>query len=190
MKLHLRVGPDGKPWGSAPFPKLPGKSDCRLNYGRVESRLRIPDPKVGWKLAWLWWPTSEKWPRDGEIDFPDTVAAFCPALVGGLARLGGLPKGMVSDNDACIVAWRRAGQVRLVDEVAALYGQLGLKPVVLRPAFPQGKGFIERMNQFLETSFLPLRTFTGIDDLKAQMDHWTTAVADRSSGAPDRRGGR
>jgi transposase len=111
--------------------------------------------------------------------FNQTVAAFCPALVGGLARLGGLPTAMVSDNDACIVASRRGGQVRLVDEVAALYGQLGLKPVVLRPAFPQGKGFIERMNRFLETSFLPLRTFTGIADLQTQIDDWTTTIADR-----------
>jgi transposase len=111
--------------------------------------------------------------------FSKTVSAFCPALVGGLRRLGGLPKAMVSDNDACIVASRRGGQVRLVDEVAALHGQLGLKPVVLRPAFPQGKGFIERMNEYLETSFLPLRTFGGIDDLQAQIDTWTVAVADR-----------
>jgi hypothetical protein len=39
--------------------------------------------------------------------------------------------------------------------------------VVLREAFPQGKGFIERMNEYLETSFLPLRTFTGTGDLQA-----------------------
>lgn len=110
--------------------------------------------------------------------FDKTVGSFCPALTGGLARLGGLPAGMVSDNDACIVASRRGGQVRLVDEVAALYGQLGLRPVVLRPSFPQGKGFIERVIGYLETSFLPLRTFTGITDLQTQSDEWTTTVAD------------
>lgn len=111
--------------------------------------------------------------------FDQTVAAFCPALVGGLRRLGGLPTAMVSDNDACIVASRRGGQVRLVDEVAALYGHLGLKAVVLRPYFPQGKGFIERMNRFLETSFLTLRTFTGLADLQAQADDWAATVADQ-----------
>jgi len=111
--------------------------------------------------------------------FNQTVAAFCPALVGGLARLGGLPKVMVSDNDACIVAHRRGGLVTLVDEVAALYGQLGLKPVPLRPYFPEGKGFIERMNQFLETSFLPLRSFASITDLQDQVDRWSVQVADR-----------
>jgi transposase len=111
--------------------------------------------------------------------FNQTVAAFCPALVGGLARLGGLPQAMVSDNDACIVASRRGGLVTLVEEVAALYGHLGLKAVALRPAFPQGKGFIERMNQFLETSFLPLRSFSSLADLQTQADAWAVQVADR-----------
>lgn len=111
--------------------------------------------------------------------FNKTVAAFCPALVGGLDRLGGLPKVMVCDNDACIVASRRGGLVTLVTEVAALYGQLGLKAVPLRPNFPEGKGYIERMNQFLETSFLPLRHFESITDLQTQADHWAVEVADR-----------
>jgi transposase len=111
--------------------------------------------------------------------FDQTTASFCPALVGGLARLGGLPTAMVSDNDTCIVAYRRGGLVRLVEEVATLYGQLGLRPVPLRPYFPEGKGFIERMNGFLETSFLPLRTFGSIADLQAQADQWSVEVADR-----------
>ena len=38
-----------------------------------------------------------------------TTAAFCLALIGGLGRLGGLPKAVVSDNDAAIVASRRPG---------------------------------------------------------------------------------
>lgn len=111
--------------------------------------------------------------------FDQTTASFCPALVGGLQRLAGVPKAMVSDNDTCIVAHRRGGLVTLVEEVAALYGRLGLKPVPLRPYFPEGKGFIERMNGFLETSFLPLRSFTSLQDLQAQADRWAVEVADR-----------
>ena len=107
-----------------------------------------------------------------------TTAAFLPALLGGLHRLGGLPRGLVFDNDAAIVASRAGGVVRLVDEVAAALGQLGLKPVALRPAFPQGKGFIERMVEYLQTSWLPLRSFTGLADMQAQVDSWTTASAD------------
>jgi transposase len=72
--------------------------------------------------------------------FNQTVAAFCPALIGGLARLGGLPRAMVSDNDTCIVASRRGRLVTLVDEVAALYGHLGLKPVPLRRTSRRARG--------------------------------------------------
>lgn len=82
------------------------------------------------------------------------------------------------DNDSGIVASRSGGQVRLVDEAASTLGQLGIKGVPLRPAFPQGKGFIERMVEYLQTSWLPLRTFTDLADMQAQADAWTRLSAD------------
>jgi transposase len=85
------------------------------------------------------------------------TAEFCAALVGCLQRLGGLPGAIVSDNDAAIMASRRGGTVRLVAEVAALYGGLGLRPVVLRPHFLEGKGQVERAIGYLESSFAPHR---------------------------------
>lgn len=110
--------------------------------------------------------------------FQRTTAAFLPALLGGLWRLGGLPTGLVFDNDSGIVASRAGGQVRLVTEVASTLGQLGVKGVPLRPAFPQGKGFIERMIEYLQSSWLPLRTFTDLADMQAQADAWTRLTAD------------
>jgi transposase len=110
--------------------------------------------------------------------FARTTPAFCAALVGCLERLGGLPSAIVSDNDAGIVASRAGGRVRLVDEVAALYGALGVRPVVLRPRHPEGKGQVERSIGYLETSFLPLRQAHDLVDLQAQADAWTTRVAD------------
>jgi beta-glucanase (GH16 family) len=49
-------------------------------YGRYEIRFRA-DSMRGYKAAWLLWPTSGVWPRDGEIDFPEgefdgTIYAF------------------------------------------------------------------------------------------------------------------
>lgn len=110
--------------------------------------------------------------------FARTTAAFLPCLLGGLGRLGGLPSGLVFDNDSGIVASRVGGQVRLVDEVASTLGQLAIKGVALRPAFPQGKGFIERMIEYLQSSWLPLRTFTDLADMQAQADTWTRQAAD------------
>ncbi len=48
--------------------------------GRFSVRFRA-DEVHGWKTAWLLWPTSEVWPRDGEIDFPEgdldaTISGF------------------------------------------------------------------------------------------------------------------
>ncbi|MFW5696704.1 MAG: 50S ribosomal protein L32, partial [Phototrophicaceae bacterium] len=84
---------------------------------------------------------------------------------------------LVFDNDTSIVASRQAGTARLHMEVAALLGQLAIKPVVLRPATPTSKGQVERTIRFLETSFVPLRTFTGLADLQAQHDIWAVEVA-------------
>ncbi len=39
-------------------------------YGRYAVRFRA-EALRGYKIAWLLWPDSETWPRDGEIDFPE-----------------------------------------------------------------------------------------------------------------------
>lgn len=39
-------------------------------YGRYDVRMRA-DSIPGYKTAFLLWPDSEAWPRDGEIDFPE-----------------------------------------------------------------------------------------------------------------------
>ncbi len=39
-------------------------------YGRYAIRFRA-EALRGYKIAWLLWPDSETWPRDGEIDFPE-----------------------------------------------------------------------------------------------------------------------
>lgn len=63
---------------AAPVPRLPGGNDQL--YGRYAVRFRA-DPIDGYKTAWLLWPQSNVWPRDGEIDFPEgeldgTISAF------------------------------------------------------------------------------------------------------------------
>ncbi len=66
---------DGVSMGAAPTPKIPNLSSNppranSLLYGRYSVRFRA-DPLAGFKTAWLLWPDSGVWPRDGEIDFPE-----------------------------------------------------------------------------------------------------------------------
>jgi transposase len=109
--------------------------------------------------------------------FGRTTPEFVAAALGCFTRLGGVPEKAVTDNEGCIVKPRRGGPPRLVDEVAALFGHLLVRPVVLRPRFPEGKGQDERTVGYLETSFLPLRQFSSLADLQSQHDQWSTDVA-------------
>lgn len=108
-----------------------------------------------------------------------TMADFLPAALGCFRRLGGVPEAMVVDNDSSIVATGVGRKAVLHPEVAALCGHLGLRLIVLDPGKPESKGQVERTNGYLETSFLPLRTFSDLDDLQGQSDRWTTEVAYR-----------
>jgi len=99
------------------------------------------------------------------------------SLMACLERLGGVPVDLVFDNDASVVASREGGRARLHPEVAALLGALHARPVVLAPRRPTSKGAVERTIGYLETSFLPLRSFTSLTDLQAQHDAWATGIA-------------
>ena len=108
-----------------------------------------------------------------------TVGDLRPGLVACLTRLGGVPEKLVFDNDASVVASGTGSRARLHDEVTGLLGALRTKPVVLRPARPTSKGNVERTIGYAETSFLPLRAFTSLEDLQGQHDAWAHDVAFR-----------
>lgn len=108
-----------------------------------------------------------------------TVGDLRPGLVGCLARLGGVPEKLVFDNDASVVATGTGSRARLHDEVTGLLGALRTKPVVLRPARPTSKGNVERTIGYAETSFLPLRDFSSLEDMQGQHDAWADDVAYR-----------
>jgi len=111
------------------------------------------------------------------FSFTRTVADVRPGLLGCLERLGGVPEALVFDNDTSVVASREGGRARLHPEVAALLGALATKAIVLRPRRPTSKGQVERTIGYLETSFLPLRTFGSLDDLQDQHDAWAVEIA-------------
>ena len=88
-----------------------------------------------------------------------------------IAGLGAVPRLLVWDGEAAIGRWRR-GVSELTADTQAFRGVLGTSVRICKPADPEAKGLVERGNGYLETSFLPGRTFTGPDDFNSQLDGW------------------
>jgi transposase len=66
----------------------------------------------------------------------------------------------------------------------AFRGVLGAKVVICNPADPEAKGLVERANGYLETSFLPGRSFDLPVDFNAQLSAWTAVVNTRRRRVP------
>lgn len=54
----------------------------------------------------------------------------------------------------------------------AFRGTLAAKVVICKPGDYEAKGLVERGNGYLETSFLPGRTFTDPEDFNTQLTGW------------------
>lgn len=62
---------DGQPAGANPSPVITGSSQYQT-YGRYSTRFKVDTPNLNdYYVAWLLWPQSERWPQDGEMDFPE-----------------------------------------------------------------------------------------------------------------------
>jgi len=84
-----------------------------------------------------------------------------------LAGLGAVPKTLVWDNESGIGQHRR-----LTVGARSFAGTLGTRIHQVPPRDPESKGVVERANGFLETSFMPGRTFTGPADYNDQLAQW------------------
>ena len=95
-----------------------------------------------------------------------------------ISALGSVPRVLVWDGEGAIGRWR-AGRVELTAECQAFRGTLGAKVLVCKPADPEAKGLIERAHDYLETSFLPGRSFASPVDFNTQLQHWLALVNTR-----------
>lgn len=155
--------------------------------GRTEYR---PGELAQWDL---WFPPADIPLETGEVfrPSPPVVVGLCgysrfmvgkmvptrqahDILSGNLdclVALGAVPKKGVYDNEGALVS-RHGGKATLTEPFQRFRGMLGMGVVVLRPADPESKGVVERHNGYLETSFLPGRTFRGPDDFNGQFADW------------------
>jgi hypothetical protein len=122
MDMYLRTE-NGVHMVAAPVPRPPGAVGRAggLLYGRYAIRFRA-DPVPGYKVAWLLWPDSESWPRDGEIDFPegDLNSVMCAfmhrqgATVGN-DQDGGCTTTMFTGWHTAVIEWLPSGTTFLLD---------------------------------------------------------------------------
>ncbi|MBW3576930.1 MAG: IS21 family transposase [Actinobacteria bacterium] len=95
-----------------------------------------------------------------------------------LLRIGGVPRTAVWDGEGAI--GRRRGPVsELTDAFQAFRGVLGMGAYICEKGDPEAKGLVERANGYLQTSFLPGRTFTDVDDFNDQLTSWLEERANR-----------
>ena len=77
---------DGLPAGANPSPIIASGSQYQT-YGRYSARFKVDSPNMNeYYVAWLLWPQSERWPQDGEFDFPEGNLA---GNVGGFHHYSG-----------------------------------------------------------------------------------------------------
>jgi transposase len=95
-----------------------------------------------------------------------------------LSELGAVPKALVWDNEGAVGSWR-GGRPVLTDDFASFRGSLGIKVIQCRPGDPEAKGLVERANGYLETSFLPGRSFEGPHDFNQQLKDWLVSANQR-----------
>jgi transposase len=93
-------------------------------------------------------------------------------LLWGVARclwaLGGLPATLVWDREGAL----HAGGGRPTEAFAAFCGRLRVGWHLCEAADPQAKGLVERLQEYLETSFEPGRSFANELDFAEQLDAW------------------
>lgn len=92
---------------------------------------------------------------------------------------GFVPRTLVWDNESAVGKWR-AGKPELTTAMNAFRGLLGIKVVLCRPGDPEAKGLVERANGYLETSFLPGRSFTSPSDFNKQLTAWLVVANSRT----------
>jgi hypothetical protein len=95
-----------------------------------------------------------------------------PDLLAGIRRclwsLGALSQTLVWDRQSGL----HAGAGRPTEAFAAFCGQLRVGRHLCDACDPQAKGCVERLQEFIETSFEPGRRFANELDFQAQLDTW------------------
>lgn len=96
-----------------------------------------------------------------------------------ICALGAVPRVLVWDGEGAVGRWR-GRRPELTGHCQAFRGVLGSKVVICAPGDPEAKGGVERFHHWVETSFLPGRTFDSPADFNTQLTGWLAAANRRT----------
>ncbi|WP_220183419.1 IS21 family transposase [Kocuria rosea] len=174
----------------------------RDNLRAIRSEYAPPDPAD--RLSYrpgdqvqcdLWFPPARIPLGDAQQGSPPVLVMVCSSsrfvtavmipsrttgdLLAGMwhlvvEQIQGVPRRWVWDNESGI---GRGG--RPAEGVAAFMGTMAATLVQLKPYDPESKGIVERANGYLETSFLPGRSFASPADFNAQLRQWLVGANTR-----------
>jgi hypothetical protein len=124
---------------------------------------------------------------DGDRLCPLAVGRLIPSRVAEdlfagwwqlISQLGAVPRVLVWDGEGAVGQRRRRTTV-LTEAAHGFRGVLGAKILICEPGDPEAKGLVERANGYLETSFLPGRSFASPGDFNAQLGDWLVLANQR-----------
>ena len=104
-------------------------------------------------------------------------AVLHSCLIEAFTWFGGSPKQLVVDNMATAVVERLGSVVRFNDAFLDFCRHFNIVPVACSPGAPFEKGKVESSVKYLRRNFMPLRSFTDLDDVQRQAVHWLDTVA-------------
>ena len=140
-----------------------------VGFGQVRTAKQLP--VLTMVTGYSRWASAVLGPSRGA---PDLYAGWWQLL----EQLGAVPRVLVWDGEGAVGRWRRR-QPELTAECHAFRGTLGAKVIVCKPADPEAKGLVERFHDYLETSFLPGRSFSCPADFNNQLQQWLARANSR-----------
>lgn len=107
-----------------------------------------------------------------------TTESFIRSLENAFWRLGGVPKTVVFDNAKCAVLKADWYDPELHPKIIDFCKHYNFTLLPTRPATPRHKGKVERGVDYVQENALKGKTFEGLSDQNAHLDHWEKTVAD------------
>lgn len=105
------------------------------------------------------------------------LEVFIDCHVGALKFFKGCSREFVIDNLKTAVIERDGKLIHFNDTYLKFLRRLRALPRACTPGAPHEKGKIEKMIDYIKRNFLPLRTFTDIEDVNHQARLWRDTVA-------------